>query len=54
MKRGSDFVGQKRIFAGIVLLMAGILLTAAGIVLKQYEGVWRKAIFICMECIGLG
>jgi hypothetical protein len=29
-------------------------IVAAGVALKQEDGVFRKAIFICLECIGIG
>ncbi len=38
----------------LAILAVGILLAAAGVILGQHADVWRKAIFICMECIGLG
>lgn len=39
---------------GLAVLIAGVLCTAAGVVIGQYADVLRKAIFICMECIGIG
>ena len=36
------------------ILVLGVMLAAAGVYLGQHTDVWRKAIFICMECIGLG
>ena len=40
--------------AGIVLLAAGAALICAGLSLGQEMRVFQKAIFTCMECIGIG
>ncbi len=39
---------------GLVVLFAGALLVGGGLLLGQEDGVFRKAIFICLECIGIG
>lgn len=39
---------------GIGLLCAGAALVVAGLCLGQEMLVFRKAIFICLECIGIG
>lgn len=44
---------QRKIIGGCVLL-AGAVLVAVGVHLGQEAGVFRKAIFICLECIGIG
>ncbi len=33
---------------------AGLLLLVAGSVSGQYDDIYRKAIMICLECIGIG
>jgi len=38
--------------AGIVLLSLGLM--AAGVLRGENTVVWRKAVNLCMECIGLG
>lgn len=35
-------------------MLAGILFLGMGIVQGQFAVIWRKAVMICMECIGLG
>ena len=32
----------------------GLLLFVMGFVTKQYDDIYRKAIMICLECIGIG
>lgn len=35
-------------------MLAGLLFLCIGTADGQLEIVWRKAVMICMECIGLG
>ena len=44
---------NKRLF-GLAVLLIGAAFVAAGAVNGQYADVYRKAIFICLECIGIG
>ena len=39
---------------GLGLAVAAMALICAGLSLGQEMGVFQKAIFICMECIGIG
>lgn len=39
---------------GAGLLAAGVALIFAGLSLGQEMSVLRKAIFVCLECIGIG
>lgn len=32
----------------------GLLLLVAGFASQQYDDIYRKAIMICLECIGIG
>lgn len=35
-------------------ILAGILFLGIGIVSDEFTVIWRKAVMICMECIGIG
>lgn len=45
---------MKKRWAGVLLAAAGAALIITASVNGEYRDVWRKAIIICMECIGLG
>ena len=34
--------------------LIGILFLGVGILQGQFAVIWRKAVMICMECIGIG
>jgi len=38
----------------IILLISSVFLITIGFLLKDNLIIFRKAIFICMECIGIG
>ena len=44
----------KRNLAALVLVLLAAALITAGILTGEAEIVFRKAVNICMECIGLG
>lgn len=44
---------KKNLIAGGLVLL-GMVFLAAGILRGEDTVVWRKAVNICMECIGLG
>lgn len=44
----------KRNGAALVLLLIGAAFVGIGVALGEPETVFRKAVNICMECIGLG
>ena len=46
------FLRQNRLALAIMVL--GAVLTAVGVWRGEAETVFRKAVNICMECIGLG
>lgn len=35
-------------------VLAGILFLGIGAARDQFDVIWRKAVMICMECIGIG
>lgn len=34
--------------------LAGVLFLCAGALQGQFAVIWKKAVMICMECIGIG
>lgn len=46
------FIKENR--AGFLVLLAGIAMTAAGCILGEPAIVLKKAVMICLECIGIG
>jgi hypothetical protein len=44
---------QKNLFTGILVGLAALCL-ALGVMRGEDTVVWRKAVNVCMECIGLG
>lgn len=41
-------------WVGLLLMALGLLFIATGVWREETELVYRKAVNICMECIGLG
>jgi hypothetical protein len=41
-------------FIPVFLLVCGLVFVVAGIVLGDMELMFKKAVFICLECIGIG
>lgn len=44
----------KRLWAVALLLAAGAVLLVAGVARGEASAVLTKAIYICLECIGIG
>lgn len=35
-------------------VLAGVLFLGIGAAFGQFAAIWRKAVMICLECIGIG
>lgn len=46
--------GNKRLAAQAMLIFAGVAALAVGVVRKEHMIILQKAIYICLECIGIG
>jgi hypothetical protein len=46
--------GMKHRIIPVFLLTGGLVFVIAGIALGDMELVFRKAVFVCLECIGIG
>ena len=48
------FWKNSRFPAWLCGMLAGILLLVLGAFGEDFAVIWRKAVMICMECIGIG
>lgn len=48
------FWKNKQSHLWILGMLTGILFLGIGIALDQFSVIWKKAVMICMECIGIG
>lgn len=48
------FWKSNRRYAWIFGVLTGILLLGAGALQGQFAVIWKKAMMICLECIGIG
>ncbi len=49
-----DFWRNCKRYAWVLGLFVGILLLRIGAVQGQFAVIWKKAVMICLECIGIG
>ncbi len=47
-------MSKKKIPGWLLGVSAGLLFGGLGFVSGQYSDIYRKAIMICLECIGIG
>lgn len=48
------FWKNSRKYAWLWGMLVGILFLGIGVFQGQFALIWRKAVMICMECIGIG
>ena len=49
-----DFWKNSKAHAWIAGLLAGAVFLVIGAVQGQFAVIWKKAVMVCLECIGLG
>lgn len=49
-----DFWKNREKMAWVWGTLAGYLLLGIGAVQNDFSVIWKKAVMICMECIGIG
>ncbi len=49
-----DFWKNSRRYAWVSGVLTGVLLLGIGAVQGQFAVIWKKAVMICLECIGIG
>lgn len=54
MEKGSNKQGKKRIPFWITGFGLGVVLLVVGAFNGQLADIYRKAVMICLECIGIG
>ena len=49
-----DFWKNNKLHTWTFGVLAGVIFLAIGAVQGQLDVIWRKAVMICLECIGIG
>nr|WP_326153519.1 CD1871A family CXXC motif-containing protein [uncultured Oscillibacter sp.] len=49
-----NFWKNSKRYAWVLGALAGTLFLGAGALQGQFAVIWRKAVMICLECIGIG
>ena len=52
--KGFKMSEKKRRFIAIGIMAVGVVFIGLGIIRGENTAIWRKAVNICLECIGLG
>ena len=45
---------KKKRYIAIGMMVVGVVFIGVGIIRGENAAIWRKAVNICLECIGLG
>lgn len=48
------FWKNSKAYAWIAGLLTGVVFLGIGAMQGQFSVIWRKAVMICLECIGIG
>lgn len=48
------FWKNSKAYAWIIVLLTGVVFLGLGAVQGQFAVIWKKAVMICLECIGIG
>ena len=38
----------------VIILLTAVVFIALGIIQQEHQVVWKKAVNICLECVGIG
>lgn len=49
-----DFWKSCKRYAWVLGVLVGILFLGIGVFQGQFAVIWKKAVMVCLECIGIG